>query len=81
MKNEYDAVADAMNEASVYESHIEHVLYIDIPHWQNGTGDWFTIKLLALIAKADPQNRERIRLGFPQEVEAYERWMRSNSTP
>ncbi len=60
---------------SSYEAHVQHVLTIDIPHWQMGSGDWFTIKLLTLIAKADGQNRERIRLGFPQEVEAYERWL------
>jgi hypothetical protein len=56
------------------EKHIKHVLEVDIPAWQNGNGDWFTIGLLALIAKADVVNRERIRDGFPLEVEAYDRW-------
>ena len=37
-------------------------------------GDWFTSHLLRLIAKADTQNRELIRLGFPDTVAAYERW-------
>lgn len=64
--------------AAAYEVRVKRILAIDIPHWQNGTGDWFTVKLLALIAKADGQNRERIRLGFPQEVEAYERWYSSD---
>ncbi len=39
-----------------------------------GYGHWFTSHLLRLIAKADKENRERIRLGFPDHVAAYERW-------
>lgn len=39
-----------------------------------GDGDWFTAKLLRLIAKADLANRERIRRGFPEEVRAFEEW-------
>ena len=39
-----------------------------------GHGTWFTSELLRLIAKADDDNREKIRAGFPEEVEAYERW-------
>lgn len=35
---------------------------------------WFTAHLLRLIAKADNENRERIRKGFPEEVAAYEWW-------
>ncbi len=38
-------------------------------------GTWFTSHLLRLIAKADTENRERIRLGFPDHVAAYERWL------
>lgn len=43
-----------------------------------GHGDWFTAQLLRLIAKADRENREKLRLGFPEEVAAYEEWMRNN---
>lgn len=43
----------------------------------SGKGDWFTSHLLRLIAKADPVNRERLRMGFPDEVAAYERWLNS----
>lgn len=57
---------------------IEHIKKIDIPAWQHGSGDWFTVKLLALIAKADGQNKERIRLGFPEAVQAYEEWYGSS---
>lgn len=39
-----------------------------------GHGDWFTARLLRLIAKADDGNRERIRLGFPDEVALFEKW-------
>lgn len=40
--------------------------------------DWFTGRLLRLITSADLVNRERIRLGFPEEVRAYERWHAGN---
>ena len=39
-----------------------------------GSGDWFTAKLLRLIAKADRDNRQKLQLVFPEEVEAYEEW-------
>jgi hypothetical protein len=39
-----------------------------------GHGDWFTAQLLRLCAKADPRNLEKIRLGFPEVVEAFEKW-------
>ena len=41
-----------------------------------GSGDWFSAQLLRLIAKADWNNRERIRLGFPEHVAAYDAWFR-----
>jgi len=41
-----------------------------------GHGDWFSAYLFRLIAKADPGRRERIRLGFPEHVEVFERWER-----
>ena len=58
-----------------HELRIQQILSIDIPAWQSGNGDWFTVRLLGLIAKADMNNRENIRNGFPAEVEAYERWL------
>jgi hypothetical protein len=42
-----------------------------------GHGSWFSAELLRMCAKADPGNLERLRLGFPEHVAAYERWMRS----
>jgi hypothetical protein len=39
-----------------------------------GHGDWFTARVLQLCAKADDMNLERLRLGFPNEVAAYETW-------
>jgi hypothetical protein len=41
-----------------------------------GYGDWFSAKLMRLIVKADAENRERLRLAFPDHVEAYERYLR-----
>ena len=42
--------------------------------FDNG-GTWFTSQLLRLIDKADRLNREKLRMGFPAEVAAWERWM------
>lgn len=39
-----------------------------------GSPTSFTGQLLALIAKADPGNRYRLRQGFPREVLAWELW-------
>jgi len=39
-----------------------------------GHGSWFTAELLRLCAHADVANLERIRLGFPEVVEAYIAW-------
>ena len=36
--------------------------------------NWFSAYLIRLVAKADPSNRARIRVAFPEHVEAYEDW-------
>lgn len=36
--------------------------------------DNFRSQLLRLIAKADPSNRERLRIGFPIIVAVFEQW-------
>lgn len=46
----------------------------------NGHGDWFSAQLLRLIAHADAANRELLRAGFPDHVEAYEKWYRQEPT-
>lgn len=48
--------------------------YENLDEIMNGHGDWFTAQLLRLCAKADSVNLERIRLGFPDVVAAYEDW-------
>lgn len=35
--------------------------------------------LFTLIAKADLENRERLRIGFENEVKAYEDWQKTES--
>lgn len=45
-----------------------------------GHGDWISAHILRLCAKADRVNLERIRLGFPEHVEAFETW-RDGATP
>ena len=39
-----------------------------------GDGDWFTARLLRLIAAADMINRDRIRIAYPEEVSTFEKW-------
>lgn len=40
-------------------------------------GTYFTAHLFRLCAKADGRNLERIRLGFPEVVAAFEAWRAS----
>lgn len=42
-----------------------------------GHGDWFTAKLLRLIAKADAENLAKLEQVYPQEVGAYKAWLLS----
>lgn len=50
---------------------------IDLEHSWNGTAlnkaNNFGRMLFDLIAKADPINLSRLRMGFPKQVAAYER--------
>lgn len=46
-----------------------------------GEGDWFSAQIIRLCHKADTGNRERLRLGFPDHVAAWEKWMDEGSTP
>lgn len=39
-----------------------------------GAADWFTAQLFKLMLKADCCNREKLRVGFPQEFMAFELW-------
>lgn len=41
-------------------------------------GTNFRTQLLDLIAKADKFNRAKIRIGFPEEVQAWEDWHNSD---
>ena len=52
---------------------VEQIKKIEIPHWRNG-GTNFTSQLLLLIQKADPANRHKIALAFPDEVQAFKEW-------
>ena len=42
--------------------------------------DWFTAKLLRLIAKADKANRRALRRGFPVAVDAVEQHLGRDTT-
>lgn len=49
----------------------------NIDRIMGGYGDWFSARLIRLVAKADYQNRELLRQVFPDHVEAYEVWANS----
>lgn len=46
-----------------------------------GSDTSFTGMLLDLIAKADPGNKAKIRLGFPHTVAVYDAWMTCDPVP
>ena len=50
-----------------------------IPEILAGEGTWFGAHLLRLIAKADQNNIELIRKGFPDQVKAVEDYRTSNN--
>ena len=56
-----------------FEDEVERIIRIEIPHWKNG-GTNFTSVLLHLIAKADTENRFRLKKVYPAEVEGWCRW-------
>ena len=39
-----------------------------------GMGDWFSAKLIRLLATCDPDNLEAFRVMYPDHVEAWEIW-------
>ncbi len=55
-----------MNLSGFDREHIGELIF--------GQGWSFNAELLRLIAHADSENLERIRLGFPEVVAAYEEW-------
>ena len=55
-------------------SYYDRLIAIDIPAWQYRTGDWFTIQLFNLMAKADPNRFNTLAQAFPTEAEAFKFW-------
>lgn len=49
-------------------------LVIDLENALNRSADNFTCLLFCLILKADNHNKERIRQGFPLEMEVHDVW-------
>lgn len=45
-----------------------------------GDGEWFSAKLLRLIAHCDSDNLETLRSVYPDHVEAYEEWQRKGAS-
>jgi hypothetical protein len=42
--------------------------------WQYSRTGCFSNQLFDLIQKADPSNKERLRRGFPEHVQAFDEW-------
>ena len=55
----------------------DHLRQVDIPAWESGRGDWFTIQLFNLMAKADGQNFSKLETVFPEEASAWLWWFNS----
>jgi hypothetical protein len=53
----------------------------DLAVFLGGSEDSFTGLLMVLIAKADPENRVRLKLAFPRQVAAWELWQACSSVP
>lgn len=47
---------------------------LQIKLWQQGSSEYFGVKLIQLIAKADMVNKIRLELGFRDYVNAYNAW-------
>lgn len=52
---------------------------VELYYWFYGNGTNFHSMLYDLIEKADPQNRQNLRCGFPEEVAAFELWAASRN--
>jgi len=55
----------------------QHEAVLELNNWvrRGGTATNFTALLYTLIAKADWENSEKLRIAFPEEVWAYDKWM------
>lgn len=47
-----------------------------ILYWQMGTAGSFTTHLLNAAGHADMSNKQRLRIGFPELMEAFDEWQR-----
>ena len=53
----------------------------EVYRWQtNPKADWFTAKLLSLMAKADALNSIKLGVVYPYEQQAYLEWLNSPSS-
>lgn len=57
-----------------------HIDFINVFYGRDNATN-FTAQLFRLIAKADAQNKGRLRLGFPVEVSLYEWWTACQTLP
>lgn len=64
----------------VVAARVQHHKDIDIPAWQSGNGDWFTIHLFSLMAQSDRENFGRLALVFPEQAEAFQWWKTGGET-
>lgn len=58
------------------QNHARDQALLRLRYWRQG-GTNFTSLLFSLISKSDPDNLERIALGFPFEVLVWQEWQAS----
>ena len=63
-----------MGEPEVVTRYQDHLRRVDVPAWEEGRGDWFTLQLFSLMSKADCQNFARLTDAFPEEARAWLWW-------
>ena len=69
-----DGMFIPIDPIEVVQARVQHHKDVDIPAWQNRSGDWFSIHLFTLMAQADRENFGRLALVFPEQAEAFQWW-------
>ena len=74
-----------MNDTE-FKEHVDHIAALNeeyawkLYHWRYLNGGNFSDELFTLIAKADSEDIERIRAGFPDHVFTFQYWQTSRSS-
>jgi len=64
-----------------YIDSLPFTLFIDFKNHINRSADNFNCLIFYMIGKADPHNRERLRLSWPEHVKLWEYWYNGPENP